>query len=66
MPHVLSLEGKTALVTGGSQGIGETIARRLAAAGATVLVAARSRLPGGRGMMIGIGGLLIRLAPAVW
>ena len=42
MPHVLSLEGKTALVTGGSQGIGETISRRLAAAGATVLVAARS------------------------
>ena len=42
MPHVLSLEGKTALVTGGSHGIGETISRRLAAAGATVLVAARS------------------------
>ncbi len=42
MPHVLSLEGKTALVTGGSQGIGETISRRLAAAGATVVVAARS------------------------
>jgi 3-oxoacyl-[acyl-carrier protein] reductase len=42
MPHVLTLEGKTALVTGASQGIGETIARRLAAAGATVLVAARN------------------------
>jgi 3-oxoacyl-[acyl-carrier protein] reductase len=42
MPHVLTLEGKTALVTGASQGIGETIARRLAAAGAAVLVAARN------------------------
>ena len=43
MPHVLSLEGKIALVTGASQGIGETIARRLALAGATVLVAARNQ-----------------------
>jgi len=42
MPHVITLEGKVALVTGGSQGIGDTISRRLAAAGATVLVASRS------------------------
>jgi 3-oxoacyl-[acyl-carrier protein] reductase len=38
----LSLDGKVALVTGGSQGIGEAIARTLAAAGAHVLVASRS------------------------
>jgi NAD(P)-dependent dehydrogenase (short-subunit alcohol dehydrogenase family) len=39
---------KRILVTGGTQGIGEAIVRRLAAAGATVATTARSPLPEGQ------------------
>ena len=42
---VLSLSGKTAFVTGASRGIGASVARQLAAAGADVAINYRSKAP---------------------
>jgi NAD(P)-dependent dehydrogenase (short-subunit alcohol dehydrogenase family) len=44
--------GKRALVTGGTQGMGEAIVRRLAASGATVATTARSPLPEGQAVAL--------------
>ena len=42
LAELISLEGRTAVVTGGAQGLGKGIARRLAEAGANVLIGDRN------------------------
>ena len=41
LDHLFGLSGKTALVTGGSSGIGVMIARGLLQAGASVIISSR-------------------------
>ena len=55
-----SLEGKTALVTGASKGIGKAIATELAAAGATVVVGYRSGKDEAEALAGEIGGRAIQ------
>ena len=55
MPDFCSLEGRTALVTGGSRGIGKAIAAELADAGARVVVGYRSGAEEAEGVASEIG-----------
>ena len=60
MPEFASLEGKTALVTGGSRGIGAAVARELAQAGATVVVGYRSGAEEAEAIASEIGGRAVQ------
>ncbi len=55
-----SLEGKTALVTGASKGIGKAIATELAAAGATVVVGYRSGKDEAEALASDLGGAAVQ------
>ena len=60
MPDFASLDGKTALVTGASRGIGRAIAAELAAAGASVVVGYRSGQQEAEALAAEIGGSAIQ------
>ena len=60
MPDFASLEGKTALVTGASKGIGKAIATELASAGATVVVGYRSGKDEAEALAGELGGIAIQ------
>ena len=60
MSPFASLEGKTALVTGGSRGIGKAIAAELAEAGATVVVGYQSAAEEAEAVAAEIGGRAVQ------
>ena len=60
MSEFCSLEGRTALVTGGSRGIGRAIATELAKAGATVVLGYRSGAEEAEGVADEIGGRAVQ------
>jgi 3-oxoacyl-[acyl-carrier protein] reductase len=60
MPEFCSLEGRTALVTGASRGIGKAIAAELAGAGATVVLGYRSGADEAEGVASKIGARAVR------
>jgi 3-oxoacyl-[acyl-carrier protein] reductase len=60
LPDFCSLEGKTALITGGSRGIGAAIARELASAGASVVVGYHSGAEEANAVAREIGGTAVQ------
>ena len=60
MTEFCSLEGRTALVTGGSRGIGKAIAAELAGAGASVVVGYRSGADEAQAVASEIGGRAVQ------
>lgn len=60
MPEFCSLEGRTALVTGGSRGIGKAIAAELARAGASVVLAYRSGADEAEAVASDVGGRAVQ------
>jgi 3-oxoacyl-[acyl-carrier protein] reductase len=60
MAEFCSLEGRTAVVTGGSRGIGKAIATELAGAGATVVVGYRSGAKEAEAVAAEIGGRAVQ------